>query len=119
MYYEAIVDYVKRCPAPHFRELARKLRIPVGTLQYWPERLIEAGELYPLRLVQRPRYFHRTVAEEEARAIYVVREVKLSPALAPTAAAGIKPEVLRAVAERYPCVRWDLVDAFITLFNQL
>ena len=55
LYYEAIIDYVKRCPGPHFRELTRELGIPVGTLQYWLSKLLEADELYPLRLAQRPR----------------------------------------------------------------
>jgi len=27
LYYEAIIDYVKRCPGPHFRELTRELGI--------------------------------------------------------------------------------------------
>jgi len=119
LYYEAIIDYVKRCPGPHFRELTRELGIPVGTLQYWLSKLLEAGEIYLLSLAQRPRYFHRTVPEEEARAIYVVREVRLSPAPALRLAIDIRPEVLRAVVETYPCVRRDLVDAFINLFTQL
>jgi predicted transcriptional regulator len=119
LYYEAIIDYVKRCPGPHFRELTRELGIPVGTLQYWLNKLLEAGEIYLLRLAQRPRYFHRTIPEEEARAIYVVREVRLSPASILRLATDIRPEILRAVVEAYPCVRRDLVDAFITLFSQL
>jgi DNA-binding Lrp family transcriptional regulator len=119
LYYEAIIDYVKRCPGPHFRELTRELGIPVGTLQYWLNKLLEAGEIYLLRLAQRPRYFHRNLPEEEARAIYVVREARLSPASILRLAADVRPEVLRAVVEAYPCVRRDLVDAFITLFTQL
>jgi hypothetical protein len=119
LYYEAIIDYVKRSPGPHFRELTRELGIPVGTLQYWLSKLLEVGELYLLRLAQRPRYYHRTVPEEEARVIYVVREARLSPAPALRLAADIRPEVLRAVVEAYPCVRRDLVDAFINLFTQL
>ena len=119
LYYEAIIDYVKRCPGPHFRELTRELGIPVGTLQYWLNKLLEAGELYHLRLARRPRYFHRTLPEEEARAIYAVREARLSLAPALRLAIDVRPEVLRAVVEAYPCVRSDLVDAFINLFTQL
>jgi len=48
-----------------------------------------------------------------------VREASLSPAPALWLAIDIRPEVLRAVVEAYPCVRRDLVDAFINLFTQL
>ena len=45
-YHLALLDYVKRCPGPHFRELTRELGMPVGTLQYWLGRLMELGVLY-------------------------------------------------------------------------
>jgi len=118
-YHVAIVDYVRRCPGSYFRELARELQIPVGTLQYWLGRLTARGELYVLKLMQRPRYFHFSVSREEAEAVYLVREIRLSPSLAPRLAVDIKPELIKAVVERYPCVRQDLVDAFINLFSQL
>jgi len=118
LYYKSIIDYVKRCPGPHFRELTRELGIPVGTLQYWLSKLLEAGELYLMRLAQRPRYF-RTVSEWETRAIYAVRETRLSPVPTLRLAIDIRPEVFRAVVEAYPCVRRDLVDTFINLFTQL
>jgi len=117
VYYAAVVEYVKRCPGPHFRELTRELQIPVGTLQYWLNRLLEWGGLYVLRLMGRPRYFHSTVPREEAEVIYVVKEVRLSPPRATPLM--IRPEVLQLVVDKYPCVRRDLVDAFISLFRQL
>jgi DNA-binding Lrp family transcriptional regulator len=118
-YHLALLDYVKRCPGPHFRELSRELGMPVGTLQYWLGRLMELGMLYSLRLAWRPRYFHAAVPRNEAEVIYVIREVKLTPSRATELTTGLRPEVVQLVADKYPCVRRDLVDAFITLFSQL
>jgi len=119
VYYEAVVEYIRRCPGPYFRELTRELGIPVGTLQYWLGRLVEWGELYLLNLWRRPRYFHAATPREEAEVIYIVRELKLSPALASDLPVEVRPHLLRAVVEKYPCVRQDLVEVFIAMFSQL
>ena len=119
LYYEAIIDYVKRCPRAPLQRADAGARNPRGDFAVLAEQATGGGRALPPEAGATAEDFHRTVPEEEARAIYAVREASLSPAPTLRLAIDIRPEVLRAVVEAYPCVRRDLADAFINLFTQL
>jgi hypothetical protein len=113
----SILQYLRSCPGPHFRELVRELSIPVGTAQYWITKLLRTGEIYVVDLAQRPRYFPKGLDEGIAAAIYVVREARLRPSVVRQLGTYVTKEAL-CKAVGYPCVQKDLVDVFMELLRQ-
>lgn len=118
----AILSYLGRCPGPYFRQLAKELSAPVGTLSHHLYKLIREGLVY--KLGSRPRYFPSEIEEERGWAIYLLREGPRALAEAQPLICGrrlcphVRDLLLHSI-EAYPCLRRDIVDNFIVLMSML
>ncbi|MFN3803849.1 MAG: transcriptional regulator [Pyrobaculum sp.] len=115
---DLILRALLQCPGPYFRQLSKELSIPVGTLDYYLTKLTRERLAY--RLGSRPRYYHIKTALEEALAIYILREGPRALAEFPEAKCGksLCPTVrnlMAAALDKYPCLRRDVVENYITL----
>jgi len=114
--------HIARCPGPYFRQLAKELEMPIGTLRYHLDKLIRDRLVYTLG--RRPRYFPYTMPAEEAAVVYVIREGPGALDVVEVRRCGRRlcPEVKElavGLVRQYPCLQRDLVSNFIDLFSQL
>ena len=112
---EAILTRIRTCPGPGLRQLVRELGLGMGTVQYHLQRLAQIGAIYALSLLpRRPRYFPAEVPRRLAEVIYVIREPRAAQAVPrPT------PEEVVAVIDRWPCLRKDLAQRFLEMWDEL
>jgi len=114
--------HIARCPGPYFRQLAKELGMPIGTLKYHLDKLTRDRLVYTLG--RRPRYFPYTMPVEEAAVVYLIREGPGALDAVEVRRCGRRlcPEVKElamALVRQYPCLQRDLVSNFIDLFSQL